>query len=202
MDDFEITGLEPGDGPALTDICIRTGDAGDDPSDRYANPELLPLVYCDAYVQFEPDLVFVLRDRTHAPVGYLIGAADSRAFEARLEQDWWPELRQRYPLGSTPDGMLGEALVRKIHDPDLAPEQVVDQYPAHLHIDLLPQGRGGGNGRRLMQRFLDALRDRDVPGVHLGVGAQNTNAIGYYEHLGFETLIEYRWGRIMGLSLV
>ena len=30
--------------------------------------------------------------------GYVLAAADSRAFEAALEQRWWPALRERYPL--------------------------------------------------------------------------------------------------------
>ena len=32
------------------------------------------------------------------------------------------------------------------------------RWPAHLHIDLLPEARGSGVGRQLMARWLDALR--------------------------------------------
>ena len=59
------------------------------------------------------------------------------------------------------------------------------EYPAHLHIDLLPRLQGRGVGRRLVDTLLDALRRRGVPGVHLGVDAANTRAIGFYEHVGF-----------------
>ncbi len=42
-----------------------------------------------------------------------------------------------------------------------------------------------GLGRALVERQLTALRARGVPGLYLDVGADNTNAIAFYEHLGF-----------------
>ena len=39
-----------------------------------------------------------------------------------------------------------------------------------------------------MERFLNTLRKQNVGGVHLGVGKNNTKAIGFYKALGFKHL--------------
>jgi ribosomal protein S18 acetylase RimI-like enzyme len=66
---------------------------------------------------------------------------------------------------------------------------VVAAHPAHLHIDLLPSAQGRGLGRELIEWLCEELAGRDIPGVHLGVSADNTGAIVFYERLGFETLL-------------
>src|SRR5206468_6047338 len=38
-------------------------------------------------------------------------------------------------------------------------------YPGHLHVNLLPESRGRAVGRRLVERFLDESRRRELPGV-------------------------------------
>ena len=178
---------ESRDRDALYDICLRTGDGGDDATDRYVVPTLLGEVYVGPYLAFEPGLAFVLDDGTGAG-GYTLGALDTRAFEARCERDWWPALRDRYPLGSQAPGSADAAVVSLIHRPPVVPDVVVAGHPSHLHIDLLPPWQGGGWGRRLIERLLDALHEAGSPGVHLGVGTGNHRAVGFYRHLGFTQL--------------
>ncbi len=54
----------------------------------------------------------------------------------------------------------------------------VDDYPAHLHIDLLPELQGQGFGRRLIDTLRGALAERGVAAVHLGMDAANTGRAG------------------------
>ena len=190
---------DPTEVDRLYDICLRTGADGGDASARFSDPRLLGEIYLGAYLAFEPGLAFVADDGTGA-VGYVIGAADTREFEARCEREWWPALRERYPLDSFPAESLDGSLVAQIHSPGAAEQDVVDLYPAHLHVDLLPQAQGGGNGRRLLETLFDALRERGVQGVHLGVSETNASAIGFYEHLGFERLVVPQ-GYVLGLKL-
>ena len=135
--------------------------------------------------------------------GYVLGALDSTAFDARLEAEWWPALRRRYPpaagaAADTPDGRL----VRMIHQPHPRDPDVVAAHPSHLHIDLVPRCQGQGHGARLMATLLDALRAAGSPGVHLGVATRNERAIGFYRHLGFRELSADEWivelGRPLG----
>ncbi len=77
---------------------------------------------------------------------------------------------------------------------------MLGDYPSHLHVDLLPDAQGGGNGRRLLGTLFDALRADGVRGVHLGVAEDNVSAIGFYEHLGF-TRLDVAEGLVLGLRL-
>ena len=188
------------DGPALYDICLRTGAEGEDATGTYLDSQLLGHIYVGPYLVLEPDLAYVLDDG--APAGYVLGARDSMDFDRRCEQEWWPPLRQRYadPTVSptwTPD----ENLQYLIHHPPRFDVALLAEYPAHLHIDLLPRAQGAGNGRRLITRLLDVLRAMDAVGVHLVTGAKNRRAIGFYDRIGFRTLQTNRNAVVMAMRL-
>ncbi|MEO5873682.1 MAG: GNAT family N-acetyltransferase [Streptosporangiaceae bacterium] len=167
---------------AVYDICLRTGEAGADASDLYEDPRLLGHVYAGAYLRFTPEFASVVEEG--AVLGYVLGAPDTREFERRCEQEWWPQLRRRYadPVApATPD----ERLMQRIHHPGHAREDLLGQYPSHLHIDLLPQAQGKGYGRSLMEALLEELAATGSPGVHLGIDARNAGAQQFYPKLGF-----------------
>jgi GNAT superfamily N-acetyltransferase len=185
-----IRGYRPGDLRALYEVCLQTGDSGRDATAQFRDPDLLGHVYAAPYGVFEPALAFVVEDQAGVG-GYCLGALDSRAFEQRLEQDWWPALRRRYP---EPDAAGREHWTRdeqvadKIHHPWAADEDLMADYPSHLHIDMLPRFQGGGNGRQLIALQLAALRDRGSRGVHLGARAGNRRGQGFFSHMGFTRL--------------
>jgi ribosomal protein S18 acetylase RimI-like enzyme len=196
---FAIRPYHPSDLPALYRICLLTGDSGADASQLYRDPELLGHFYAAPYAVLEPDLCFVL---THdgSPCGYVLGARDSDAFAERCDREWFPVLRERYPLPAPEDDSPDAHIIRLIHaghrtHPDAA------EYPAHLHIDLLPVAQGQGWGRALMQTFLDRLRVIGVPAVHLGVGMRNPGAIKFYERVGFQRIRTYESWIAFGMRL-
>ncbi|GHS89166.1 hypothetical protein AGMMS50218_14780 [Actinomycetota bacterium] len=114
-----------------------------------------------------------------------------------------PDLRSEPgPQLVADDGMQDAVLVRRLHHPEeIAPADVLAQYPAHLHIDLLPRAQGGGLGRRLITALADALRERGVPGVHLGVEARNTGARAFYARIGFTVAHQDEGGALLVLPL-
>jgi ribosomal protein S18 acetylase RimI-like enzyme len=168
--------------PGAYRVCLLTGDCGRDASALFLNPDLLGHLFVGPYIVGEPDLALVVAD-AEGIAGYCLAVADTRGFERWCEAAWWPTLRAQYPLpaDATPDGEL----VGLIHAPPHAPEAVLRDHPAHLHIDLLERTRGLGLGRVLVERQLAALRARGIPGLHLDVASDNANAIAFYEHLGF-----------------
>ena len=184
--------------PGVYRVCLETGDAGRDATALYRNPDLLGHVYVGPYVVGEPELATVVADRDGV-AGYLLAAADTVAFEAWAERSWWPALRDQYPV--THDASADGEMIRTIHEPPAPPAGVVEAYPAHLHIDLLPRAQGQGFGRALIERLLDQLQARGSRGVHLEVASDNDNAIGFYRHLGFEQLERGESSVLMGLRL-
>lgn len=195
-----IRGFEEGDTPSLYDICLRTGDSGEDASGLYRDPSLIGHVYVGPYLRLAPSLAFVGVDSLGV-AGYVLGVADTVAFDAEAERVWWPPLRERYPLSAFPASSRDGGLVRLIHSPPAASPDVVERYPAHLHIDLLPRIQGQGNGRRLLETLLSALAAAGAPGVHLGVGTANQRAIAFYRRMGLTAVHTYTDSLIMARSL-
>ncbi|MFI2754270.1 GNAT family N-acetyltransferase [Cellulomonas sp. P22] len=187
---------EPFDRQDVYDICVRTGDGGGDARGLYSDDELLPDVYAGSYLHLEPELAFVLDDGDRA-VGYVLGTADTRAWAAACRRHWLPLVSPRYRLVEPPV-TAEDHLVDTLHHPERNVLDELDEYPAHLHIDLLPGHQGAGHGRELMRTFLAALAERDVPGVHLGVAARNTGALRFYERLGFHRITGDEHGTTLG----
>ena len=195
-----IRPFEARDLDQLYEICLRTGASGEDATDLVVEPRLFGELYAAPYGVLEPEHALVVDDGAGTALGYAIGAIDTRAFEARCEEEWWPPLRERHPIGSGGND-LDELLIAMLHNPHLSDESVVGEYPSHLHIDLLPEAQGGGWGRRLMAELEELLRADGSPGVHLGVSGRNRRALGFYRHLGYAELAGADFGHVMGLRL-
>jgi ribosomal protein S18 acetylase RimI-like enzyme len=194
-----LRGYRPADLDALYDICLRTGAAGEDATALVADRRLLGELFVAPYARLEPEHALVLDDGS-GPQGYVVGALDTRAFEARLEAEWWPPLLERYP-GPTGEGVLDDLFIGLIGHLPTAAVDVVARFPSHLHIDLLPPFQAGGWGRQMLEALFAALRSDGSTGVHLGVSEANERAIGFYEHLGFEQVHADGITRTMGLPL-
>jgi ribosomal protein S18 acetylase RimI-like enzyme len=194
-----IRAYYPSDLPALYRICLLTGDSGRDASGLFRDPELLGHYYTGPYAVLEPELCFVLACEG-APCGYILGAADTLQFNQRCEREWFPPLRTRYPLPPQDDRSPDAHIIRLIHTGRLG-EPPGPEYPAHLHIDLLPAAQGQGWGRRLMEAFCERLRMVGAGGVHLGVAKDNPGAVGFYRRLGFVELGEGKNSITFGMRL-
>jgi ribosomal protein S18 acetylase RimI-like enzyme len=177
----------PDDRSALADICVRTGDAGEDARALYSDPDLLPSIFVLPYVEFEPALAFVVDDDGLA-VGYVVGTSDTPAFVEWFRREWLPGLAERYPRLVGRPVTPTDSMIGLLHAPErmLVPE--VAAYPAHLHIDLLPAYQRAGHGRGLMTQFLLALGVQGVAAVHLGMLSANTRARAFYDRMGFHEI--------------
>lgn len=191
-----IRAYRPSDLEQLYVICLKTGDSGKDATDVVKDPKIYGHLWAAPYGLYEPEHAFVITNDDDLAVGYVLGALDSRAFEAKLEAEYWPALRAQYPPGSG-EG-LDALLMSLVHTPPVAHEKIVGDYPSHLHIDLLPEVQGGGNGRKMMDTLVDSLKADGSRGVHFGVSAANERALGFYAHLGFETLHTSPMGHTLG----
>ncbi len=184
---------------SLYRICLLTGNSGSDASYLFSDPDLLGQFYAAPYAVLEPELCFVLTC-SGIPCGYILGTSDSEKFYHRCETEWFPLLRERYPLPQTNDNSLEQRIVRLIHV-GYKPNDDLNSYPAHLHIDLLPEAQGKGMGRKLIEAFNNKLKELNVPAVHLQVGKNNTGAVQFYERVGFQRIKEYEYAIAFGMML-
>ncbi|GAB3882899.1 GNAT family N-acetyltransferase [Kibdelosporangium lantanae] len=184
------------DADALYEVCLRTAAGGDDGTDKFDDPLLPGAIFSVPYPIFEPSLAFVAEDEQGVG-GYIVGARDTLEFGAVLEREWWPKLREQYPLGVS-RGADDQRMVEHIHNPPAPPEVAYPDYPSHLHINLLPRMQGQGLGRKLMDVLFAELRAQGSPGVHLNVWAHNERAVAFYRHLGLGQLHDNGTGFTMG----
>ncbi|MTD25865.1 GNAT family N-acetyltransferase [Erwinia sorbitola] len=173
--------------PALYHICLQTADAGVDASALYSDPEYPGQRFAVPYALFAPDFAFVLEVDGEV-MGYVVAAPDTRAFEAQLNEEWWPVLQEKY-RHRQPEAPLDENLLNSIRHPDAAAAGLVSQWPAHLHINLLPSQQKDGWGRKMIEHQLAALRAAGVRGVHLGVSLKNEQVCAFYQRMGFRHLL-------------
>ncbi|MFI0999525.1 GNAT family N-acetyltransferase [Streptomyces galbus] len=176
------------DRPALGEVCVLTAHNGQDSSGVYPDRELMPTLFAYPYVDHEPELTRVLDDGYGRAVGYVVGTADTPRFVQWFRDEWLPAVAGRYPEPGGAPRTPTDEMIGLLHDPERMVQPQLAPFPAHLHIDLLPPWQGRGYGRALMEAFLDALREKGVPAVHLCMARANTPARAFYDRLGFQEI--------------
>jgi ribosomal protein S18 acetylase RimI-like enzyme len=142
------------------------------------------------YTDLEPESALVV-ERAGAVAGYLLGCIDS-------SRAWSPAtvagrhiLRRGIALRRGTARVVARTFTDAAADLARGRIKVRDlefadpRYPAHLHIDLLPEVRGIGAGSRLVRIWLDRLRARGVHGCHLQKFTENRPATAFFEACGF-----------------
>ena len=168
------------------DICHKTATAP-----KYVKcKELVCLLYCDYYLDNEPDNIFILADEEDNAIGYILCGQDEKAYRKAIK----PYLQKARKI-SFVDGIM--PIIESAMAKGLSKE-----YPAHLHIDILPQGQRQGYGAKLIQALEVHLKEKGVQGLRLGVGGDNAGAHKFYEACGFTLLKNYgNLGRVYGKKL-
>lgn len=194
----EIRPYRPGDREALYDVCVRTADAGGDATGIFTDDRLWGDIFAVPYALRHPDLAWVVEAADDRVIGYLVATDDTDTFERWFRDEWWPAHADRYPPtgGERQDRMIAYAAGRRP-----GAEKHAAEYPAHLHIDLLPETQGQGLGRRLTDALFAELRRRGVPGLHLGIDPANTGAAAFYERIGMHPLSAPSGAQTFGIRL-
>jgi ribosomal protein S18 acetylase RimI-like enzyme len=179
---------------AVSAILHATGFLGEDLAGTglFNDSRLFALVNIDGYLRFQPSCCFVAIDEAEGKVvGYILGTTDSMRYERlfKTRMYWRIALRSflvswwKYPES------FRQVLAWARHYSDAAETFFVD-YPAHLHINVLPgcQRRGIGDG--LLRRFEEHIAAQGVTGVHLGTSNRNSKALPFYGKNGYVVLVE------------
>jgi len=169
----------------VQNICIE--------ADKYFPKEKvdeLLILYCNYYIEQEPENCFVLSDEESLAVGYLCLSPDWEYYCATYRREYMPRLRRlsRYQYFQKKRELAGDVDLHAI-------------YPAHLHIDISSNYRSKGLGTAMTDAGMQHLRSLGCPGVMLGVGSDNSGAIRFYERYGFKCLIKRSNDRLYGLKL-
>ena len=185
---FAIRTFRSGDLDAIYAISLATGHEGGNASHLYSDPKLIGHIYSAPYVLLEPRLALVVED-DEGIAGFAVGTPDTRKWQERLESEWWPKLRRQYAdPASRPAGewSADQRRAYTIHHPQRAPQQVVELYPAHLHLNLLERAQGRGAGKILFSEWMALASQQGVGATHVGINSANTRAVRFWSKRGFD----------------
>lgn len=207
-------GLERSDWEFVHEVCCRTGNAGEPLGDP-ARWRFFGEQWVGPYEKLRPEWTLIAEEAgagTARPLGYLTGCPDTREFEREKRWLFDLPLDLRIRLGAfartadtdrflsrfegsflrPPRNPGPEAMFRLRHG-ERATATVHEEFPAHLHMNLLPEGRGKGVGRQLVDAYCSVLAARGVPGIHLYCGPKPRE---FYQRCGFGLLdeIEFKPG--------
>jgi ribosomal protein S18 acetylase RimI-like enzyme len=188
--DIDVRPYRAEDRPAVRDICYATGYMGDSPHWYWRDVESFSDLWSRYYTDQEPESLFVATRPDGQVVGYLMGCVMTGGSHEFNECLRYHALRRYCLVRPGTAGFMWRALGDIFRDYVIGrhpvPSALVDtRWPAHLHINLLPEARAGGVGRRLMVAWLDRLRELDAAGCHIETMAENTRAIAFFEAMGF-----------------
>ena len=200
MPDFSIRSYKSADTSAVYEICLKTGNSGQDATHLFSDPLVLGHIYVGPYMEFEPQSVFILED-DQGPCGYIMGVLDSQTYYQWMHSEWVPKIRVNYkkPTGNPDTWDETEKITDLLFHP--VSQRLLPDYPAHLHIDLLSRAQGKGQGKLLMDRFIDYLKYNKIPGLHLELSSNNDRAFNFYRKYGIEELDRDNESIIMGYHL-
>ena len=200
MADFSIRSYKSADTSAVYEICLKTGNSGQDATRLFSDPLVLGHIYVGPYMEFEPQSVFILED-DQGPCGYIMGVLDSQTYYQWMHSEWLPKIRVDYkkPTGNPDTWDETEKITNLLFHP--VSQRLLPDFPAHLHIDLLSRAQGKGQGKLMMDRFIDYLRYNNIPGVHLELSSSNDRAFNFYRKYGMQELDRDNESIIMGYYL-
>ena len=185
-----IRPFEAGDLESLFAISLATGLAGGDASRLYDDPRMMGHIYSAPYALLDPALALVVEDG-RGVAGFAVGTVDTPSWERKLDREWWPSLRRQYvdPLDTpeasrTPD----QRRAFMIHHPTRTPPAISQEYPAHLHLNLLTGLQGRGVGSMLFEAWFTLAKDRGAKALHVAVNRANARAIRFWARHGFREL--------------
>ena len=181
---YSIRNYHPKDAENVKKICVETA------SDIFRGKKMTECalidVYCRYYIEQEPESCFVVVNQKDEAKGYILCAKNydryKQVFKEKYLKTWNPVTI-----------IMGNFAMNSI-------KEYVREYPAHLHIDLLPECQGQGYGRQLVEKLKDHLAEQGINGLMLHVSMANEGARAFYAKCGFEVLYADKNDVLMGIQ--
>jgi ribosomal protein S18 acetylase RimI-like enzyme len=204
--DITIRPYRPSDQRALFDLSANTAFFGEPVEAFLEDRSLYNDAFARYYTEYETAYAWIA-DGAGEVAGFLLGCIDT----VRQTRHWRSYLLKRvlvraisgrYKLGRRTATFAWSMLMGMVRTEQ--PAVNLSEYPAHLQIDVKESLRGKGIGNRLIDTYLEQLRQHTVCGVHLETTSHNEAAWHLYEKIGFQ-LLDHRpnhyWSSVFGFEI-
>ena len=147
-------------------------------------------VYCDYYIEKEPENCFVAVDENDRAIGYIISTQDFDKFYPVFLDEYYTRIKKW-------EFKRRKSALRSV----IPHEKYKEEYPAHLHIDVLPEYQRMGLGHKMTDALLAHLKEKGVKGIMLTTWIKNEKGRGFYDKYGFTLLAEMKNCAVYGIKL-
>ena len=170
---------------AMEKVCLSTASEKARTDKKHGQFSLS--MYCDEYLDRE--LAYMLMNEDDTPVGYILCAKDAEQWAVHMEPylEKIKDLSEEYYEGAV--AQIGFY------------KSFQEEYPAHMHIDIMEEYTHGGNGTKLFEALLERLKKDQVKGLILGVAKSNERAVSFYKKMGFQIIKDQEYGYNMAMTL-
>lgn len=167
-------------------ICLANAECLNSPEEtqRY-----ILIMYCNYYIEQEPENCFVAVNDEDEAVGYIICSENYDKYEKTFKEFY---LNQCAAI--SPKRYVEAKLDLLSHS------MFKNQYTAHFHIDIDDNYQRQGLGSLLISTLKAHLRKKNLTGMMMVCGADNENAKSFYRRNGFKDLLTTKMGHAMALE--
>ncbi|HZJ78249.1 MAG TPA: GNAT family N-acetyltransferase [Clostridia bacterium] len=184
----KIRPYERSDIDSVRTICIKTTDMR---IRTEVQRQSLLNTYCNYYAECEPQNCFVAADDNDNAIGYIFCAEDYARYEKKFSEKYIPIIKKISKLKA----MVARSTM-------LINRKYAGYFPAHMHIDILPEYQRMGLGTQLVDTLVEHLKEKNVRGLMLVVSAKNTTGMNFYAKYGFRKIGSISGAVAMGLELM
>lgn len=196
MSNIIIRKYKSSDEKEIVNICHNTGYMGEDltNNDIFNDVKLFGYLFCFYYIRYETHNCFVAVDKNNNKVvGYILGTLNTKKQESLFKKKMILKIALRsisYTIWKHPESIKALLFFIKSLDLKDEPKDLYKNYPAHLHINILPTYQHLGIGTMLISNFEKHVRSNNVVGIHLRTSNKNVKAIPFYGRNGFDVIYE------------
>ena len=180
----------------VLNICYKTGFIGDDlaKTGRFNDIKLFGFLFCLYYIRFESENCFVAEDEnTHRVIGYICGTENTIKQELAFSFKMGLKIAMRmlfYSSWRFPESFSAVMYFASHVDLRTGIKDFYKLYPAHLHINILPEYQKFGLGTKLLNKFENEMDRRGVKGIHLRTSNKNFKAYPFYLKNNYTVIFE------------
>lgn len=174
--DMIIRHYEEKDKENVRFICLNSeGACKMTPDERH----FILTTYCDYFIEKEGRNCFVAVDGEDKAIAYILCAENFDNYKKDFLAEYPGRLDENLSVwgGNAREMSTVSARLQEKHK---------KKFPAHLHIDVIPEYHRQGIGHQLVDTLCAHLKEKGICGVMLTVGGQNLRGQAFYKKYGFE----------------
>jgi ribosomal protein S18 acetylase RimI-like enzyme len=182
------------DREAVRKLAVDTADIGNPAESIWDYREPVADILTGYYTKYEPESIFVAESDGEI-IGYIMGSVRTKSHydlysnfiiipSAILKAIFQGALFDRQSWRLLCTGLCSFQMEM------LITPKMMDEYPAHIHVNIKQGHRGANLGQRLISTYENYIRESGIKGVHARVRGDNERGRRFFERVGFVQILE------------